>query len=229
MNSDFGPYARRRSSRSYTKKINELELSLAMVKQQKDNLESELQAVKAKFKQEAASMGDRLETIERQLYRAQRHIRFFDQMSCFQHEIRSGSDYESIRRCKNYTPSPDCSQIIQLVKGINSAIHQFANEFVSKERVHLFSETRSIAENKRAEALLRKPILAILQGQANHWQSFDILLEVVLRIFLVAWCSGIIEGWYPKRLTFLDLLTKLNEPQAGEFLPNGRLPLSDGN
>lgn len=205
--------------RNLAERINDLESSLEFANQKKQDL----QATEARHKREATSMDERLKALERQLYLAKRLIKSFDQMTSFQHEIRSTSDYDSIRRCKNYSPSSKSSKVIALVKRLNASIYRFAKHFVLKQNKHFF-KTRPTPPNKRAKALLGAAVLSLLQGHSNkeEYSEVRLFLLAVFRMFLVTWCFGIIEGWYPKRQNFLDLLVKLNEEPSGRLHSNGR-------
>lgn len=215
----------------HTGKTMELESQLEKAKQEQKDLRSEFQAVEDRSEKDAVSMRNRLGLLSRQLSKAQRQIKSFDQLSSFQHEIRLGHDYESIRRCKNYTPSSRGTQVITMVQQLNTAIQQFAKHFAPEENDHFF-KTQTAKPDKRSKALLGEDVSAILQhySEKREYSNVRLLLQVVLRMFLVAWCFGIIEGWYPKRQNFLDLLAKLNDAQAGESHPSiMRYLLSDAH
>jgi len=107
------------------------------------------------------------------------------------------------------------SEVVKAFTDLNEEILQAANLLVENlDRTHYYLSTTELSS--KAEKVVGTHVTQMLKAQsASKTSGFQqLLMTVVLQVFFVHWCSDIIEGHYPKRTTFADLLVELSQIQT---------------
>ncbi|KAF8971852.1 hypothetical protein BDZ97DRAFT_2054554 [Flammula alnicola] len=155
----------------------------------------------------------KLDAMHHKLQRAERQIRCLDHVTRAKLEVRQEGISSFIRRTKQALakePEPSVA-VIGAVEVLNEEILQIANLFVENlERTNALVDI----DVERARAVVGEGMCSMMEMQAKERKLRLLLMQVVLEVFMVHWCSAIIEGWYPKQRSFADLLIELSAQSA---------------
>ena len=155
---------------------------------------------------------EQLDTMHHRLNQAERQIRCLDHLTHSKLGARTEGVYGPTRRAKLATVTRDPSlEVMGAVAALNEEILQSANLMVENlERTKSFYPTSGDLTLSRSS--IGNKLTSMLKSQASDdTKGFRFLLmQVVLEVFMVHWCTSIIEGWYPKQQSFADLLIEMH-------------------
>ena len=185
------------------------------LKRQNDEMTSELtraQAELRKLKAEKRGWQEQLDTMHHKVIRAERQIRCLDHLTRAKLEAREEAVYGATKRTKlALTQIRSSEEVINAITDLNEEILQAANLLIENlDRTHFYG---SISESSnKAEKVVGMHATEMLKAQSDSsTPGFrQLLMLVIMEVFLVYWCSDIIEGFYPKRASFADLLVELS-------------------
>ncbi|KAF8912202.1 hypothetical protein CPB84DRAFT_762411 [Gymnopilus junonius] len=164
---------------------------------------------------------EQLDTMHHRLNQAERQMRCLDHLTRSKVEARVEGVYGPTRRAKLLSPIKEPSvEVMGALSALNEEILQSANLLVENlERTKSAYPTSD--DTTLARTMLGSKVTTMVQAQANdRSKAFRFLLmQVVLEVFMVNWCTSIIEGWYPKQQSFADLLIEMNSKVATSSAP----------
>ncbi|KAF8163671.1 hypothetical protein B0H34DRAFT_857099 [Crassisporium funariophilum] len=163
----------------------------------------------SELRKEKNGWQEQLDTMQHKLSQAERQIRSLDNLTRLKLEARQEVAYGPAKKIAKFLSTAPSSDIIGAVNALNEEIFQSALLLVENlERTTTFVPS-STAQVKRD---LGDRLTAMLEAQAaKKTTAFGLLLmQVVLEVFFVQWCSAIIEANYPKQDSFADLLIELS-------------------
>ena len=180
-----------------------------------DDMSSELKRAQTdlrKLTAEKRGWQEQLDTMHHKVVRAERQIRCLDHLTRAKLEARAEEVHGAPKRTKlalAHTRSSE--EVISAVKDLNEEILQAASLLIENlDRTRFYG---SITEpSNKAEKVVGIHATEMLKAQSEtSAHGFrQLLMLVVMEVFLVHWCSAIIEGFYPKRPSFADLLVELS-------------------
>jgi hypothetical protein len=185
---------------------------------------SELEMARDDFKrlqEEKRGWQEQFDVMHHQVVQAERQIRCLDHLTGARFEARQDDVFGPPARTKKLAAlSIDPStKVVNTILSLNAEIQQAAKKFVENylERAIFCPIQPQSGVLVKAKKMLGEDLTQMLQAQPKTKTStlYQLLMTVVLEIFLVRWCSSIIEGWYPERASFSDLLAKLSSQVAG--------------
>jgi len=189
-----------------------------------DRTRSELQMVRDDFKRllrEKRGWQEQFDVMHHQVVQAERQIRCLNHLTKARFEARQDDVFGSPARTKKLAAlSIDPStKVVNTILSLNAKIQQLANKFIENYlEPAIFCPIRPQSSVVvKAKKMLGEDLTQMLQAQPKMKTStlYQLLVTVVLEVFLVQWCSSIIEGWYPERPSFSDLLAKLSSQVTG--------------
>lgn len=185
---------------------------------------SELEMTRDDFKRlhgEKRGWQEQFDVMHHQVVEAARQIRCLDHLTKAKFEARQDDILGSPARTKKLAAlsANPSTQVTNAILSLNTKIQQLANNFVENhlERAIFCPTQPQSSVVIKAKKILGEDLTQMLQAQPKEKTStfHQLLMTVVLEVFLVRWCSSIIEGWYPERPSFSDLLVKLSSQVAG--------------
>jgi hypothetical protein len=186
-----------------------------LLTQRNDDTISELKHARAclqKLTGEKRGWQEQLDTMHHKVVQAERRIRCLDHLTGGKLEAHEETIFGSTKLTKiSTTQKQPRSEVIKAFEDLNEEILQAANLLVENlDRTHFYLPT--IEMSSRAEKAVGTNVTMMLEAQAGSGSAGfnQLLMVVVLEVFLVCWCSAIIEGFYPERTTFADLLAELS-------------------
>ena len=200
------------------------------LKRRNDDLTSELTRAQAEVRKvttEKRGWQAQLDTMHHKAVRAERQIRCLDHLTRAKLEAREEAVYGLTKRTKlALTQRRSSEEVIRAIVDLNEEILQTANLLIENlDRTRFYG---SITESSnKAQKVVGAHVTEMLKTQSDSSASGfrQLLMLVVMEMFLVHWCIAIMEGFYPKRPSFADLLVELSShtttTTAGEFYPNG--------
>jgi FtsZ-binding cell division protein ZapB len=190
-----------------------------LLTQRNDDTASELKRVQAdlrKLTAEKRGWQEQLDTMHHKVVQAERQVRCLDHLTRGKLEAREGSIFGLTKRTKlAMTQRQPGSEVVKAFSDLNEEILQAANLLVENlDRTHYYLSTTELSS--KAEKVVGTHVTQMLKTQSSSKTSGfqQLLMTVVLEVFFVHWCSAIIEGHYPKRTTFADLLVELSQTQT---------------
>ncbi|KIM48620.1 hypothetical protein M413DRAFT_20979 [Hebeloma cylindrosporum] len=182
---------------------------------QKDSMSTELTHVQAELRKltaEKRGWQEQLDTMHHKVVQAERQIRCLDHLTRAKLEAREEAVFGLTKRTKLALAQKRSSEeVISAVTDLNEEILQAANLLIENlDRTRFYG---SITESSnKAEKVVGTHVTEMLKVQAGSNASGfrQLLMLVIMEVFLVHWCSAIIEGFYPKRPSFADLLVELS-------------------
>ncbi|KAF8912206.1 hypothetical protein CPB84DRAFT_1761619 [Gymnopilus junonius] len=183
---------------------------------------SELQETQVRLKsseQEKSKLQRQLENVLVQLDQAQHEVRSLDHLTRFQLEVRQEWLYGPIRRATRVSGEPPSIKVVKAVKALNESISEIASTI--SHQLECSEVERSGRE--RAKTVLGEWITSMLEKQVTKPAAAlpQRQKQILSQVFLVVWCSAIIEAAYPKKKTFSDLLFELSA-QGAENIKSGK-------
>jgi len=188
---------------------------------------SELEMARDDFRRltgEKREWQEQFDVMHHKVVQAERQIRRLDHLTKARFEARQDDVFGSPTRTKKLAAlSRDPStEVVKAISSLNIKIQQLAKNFVGNylEQAIFCPIYPQGSVVVKAKKMLGEDLTQMLQAHPKMETSsfYQLLVTVVLEIFLVRWCSSIIEGWYPERLSFSDLLAKLSS-QVAEVSP----------
>lgn len=184
---------------------------------------SELEMARDDFKRlhgEKRGWQEQFDVMHHKVVQAERQIRCLDHLTKAKFEARQDDVFGSPARTKKLAAlSTDPStEVVNAILSLNAEIQRLAKNFVENhlERASFCPTRPQSSVVVKAKKLLGEDLIQMLQAQPKvKTSTFQLLMTVVLEVFLVRWCSSIIEGWYPERPSFSDLLARLSSQVAG--------------
>lgn len=180
-----------------------------------DDTSSELtlaQAELRKLKAEKRGWQEQLDTMHHKVVRAERQIRCLDHLTRAKLEGREEAVYGAPKRTKlALTQIRSSEEVINAITDLNEEILQAANLLIENlDRTRFYGPITE--SSNKAEKVVGTHVTEMLKAQSGSSTSGfrQLLMLVVMEVFLVHWCSAIIEGFYPKRPSFADLLVELS-------------------
>ncbi|KIM48585.1 hypothetical protein M413DRAFT_81710 [Hebeloma cylindrosporum] len=189
-----------------------------------DRTRSELEMARDDFnklREEKRGWQEQFDVMHHKVVRAERRIRCLDHLTNARFEARQDDVFGLPLRTKKMAAlSPDPSaEVLKAILSLNAEIQQLAKFFVENhlERAVFCPTQRQSSHVVKAKTMLGDDLTQMLQAQSEMkaLTSYQLLMTVVFEVFLVHWCSSIIEGWYPERPSFSDLLVELALQSAG--------------
>ena len=183
--------------------------------QRNDDMSSELKRAQAELRKltaEKRGWQEQLDTMHHKVVRAERQIRCLDHLTRAKLEARAEEVHGTPKRTKlALAQSRSSEEVISAVKDLNEEILQAASLLIENLDRTRFYGTLTEPSNK-AEKVVGVHATEMLKAQAEtSAQGFrQLLMLVVMEVFLVHWCEAIIDGFYPKRPSFADLLVELS-------------------
>jgi len=166
---------------------------------------------------------EHLDVMHHRVVQAERQMRCLDSLTKGRFEVRQDDVFGSSNRGKKSTSLPTdlSAEAVKLIVSLNVEIQHLATNIVDDhlERTGIRERRRLNSIVQKAKKILGEDLTQMLQAQARMKKStfhHSLVPVVVLEVFLVHWCSDIIEGWYPKRRSFSDLLVELSVPTGAE-------------
>ncbi|KAH9484480.1 hypothetical protein JR316_0003962 [Psilocybe cubensis] len=178
--------------------------TISSLRTEVNNSEMELTAIK----QEKQKWQGQLDAMHHRVARAERRGRWLDNLTQSKVESRMEGAYGPTRRSAKAAALKTASaEVVGAVVALNEEILQTANQLVeSIERSHIVGSNASIL---RSKAVVGETITRMMQQQQSGNLRY-LLVQVALETFMVHWCTQIIEGSYPRRQSFADLLIDLS-------------------
>jgi len=185
------------------------------LKRRNDDLTSELTRTQAELRKlttEKRGWQAQLDTMHHKAIQAERQIRCLDHLTRAKLEAREEAVYGLTKRTKlALTQRRSSEEVISAITDLNEEILQTANLLIENlDRTRFYG---SITESSnKAQKVVGTHVTEMLKTQSDSSSPGfrQLLLLVVMEIFLVHWCSAIMEGFYPKRPSFADLLVELS-------------------
>ncbi|KAF4614788.1 hypothetical protein D9613_002541 [Agrocybe pediades] len=166
------------------------------------------------LKKEKQGWQEQLDAMQHCVQHAERQVRCLDNLMRLKMEAREDGAFGSVRRANkfeasNQKPSTD---VINLVVSLNQVILQYAHLLTENMRPKFTLPGKIPAHVKRSKDVLGSKVTTLLQKHASPFYNFrPFLMLVILELFMVHWCTQIIEGWYPKHKSFADVLLELSQ------------------
>ena len=163
---------------------------------------------------------EQFDVMHHQVVQAERQIRCLDHLTGVRFEARQDDAFGPPARTKKLAALPidPSTKAVNAILSLNAKIQQAAKKIVENYlEGAIFCPIQSQSSVLvKAKKMLGEDLTQMLQAQPRMKTStvYQLLMTVVLEIFLVRWCSSIIEGWYPERPSFSDLLAKLSSQVA---------------
>ncbi|KAF8808975.1 hypothetical protein BYT27DRAFT_6529929 [Phlegmacium glaucopus] len=122
-------------------------------------------------------------------------------------------DYKSQDDAGDFPSAPANTEVIGAMGALNEEIYQTCVQLVGTlER----TSTHSNKHKLQSQKVLGDHLTAMMEDQATRTTPGynRRLLQAVLEVFMVHWCSSIIEAFYPSQESFADLLDRLSAKTA---------------
>jgi hypothetical protein len=183
--------------------------------QRNDDMSSELKRAQTELRKltaEKRGWQEQLDTMHHKVVRAERQIRCLDHLTRAKLEARAEEVHGAPKRTKlALSQTRSGEEVISAVKDLNEEILQAASLLIENLDRTRFYGSMTEPSNK-AEKVVGVHATEMLKAQAGtSAQGFrQLLMLVVMEVFLVHWCEAIIDGFYPKRPSFADLLVELS-------------------
>jgi len=152
---------------------------------------------------------DKLDSMQHKLSIAERQVRCLDHLTRYKLESRQEAAYGQPKRRGLLASTPASTDVIGTMGALNEEIYQTCVQLVEGlERMRPHSNKYKL----QAQKVLGDHLTAMLEAQATGAiGSYNMLImQAVLEVFMVHWCSSIIEAFYPKQESFADLLIQLS-------------------
>jgi len=155
-----------------------------------------------------------IDNMQQSLSDAERRVRCLDIITRRKYEAKQFGAYGSgsvVGRSTKLHFSPHVKgpsmDVVTSVNIFNEEVLQTASYIVEHlEGIQSNSTLLASKELTRAKEVWGSKIVTMLQQQAR---PNDLLLQNCLEVFMTHWCVHIAEGWYPKHLSFSDILVEL--------------------
>ncbi|KAF8808976.1 hypothetical protein BYT27DRAFT_7095010 [Phlegmacium glaucopus] len=204
-------------NQSQERSISQLKISLDEIKHAQDTSSTQIKTQLkvattslANLTKEKKGWQDKLDSMRHKLSVAERHIRCLDHLTRHKLESRQEAAYGQPKRrgVLGVTSAPASADVIGAMSALNEEIYQACVQLVEGlER----TTTHSNKHKPRAQKVLGEYLTTMLEDQATKKLGYNMLLmQAVLEVFMVHWCSSIIEAFYPNQESFADLLVQLS-------------------
>ncbi|KAF9561160.1 hypothetical protein CPC08DRAFT_750105 [Agrocybe pediades] len=167
-----------------------------------------------------------LDAMQHRVQQAERQVRYLDNLTRLKLEAREDGAFGSVKRTKQYQASNQkpSTDVINLVVALNQVISQYA--FFLTENVQRTPTLpyEGQGQIKRSNDILGSKVATRIRfrRQASLCSDFPpVLMQVILGFFMVHWCTQIIEGWYPKRKCFADVLLEFSQSTNSSTIAPG--------
>ena len=148
----------------------------------------------------------RLNSMQHKLTVAERQLRCLDHLTRYKLESLQDSVYGQPKRKGQSLASTD---VIKAMCSLNEEIYQACVQLAVQG---LDKSKHSDKYKSQAQKVFGDHVTAMMEDQATKTRpGYDVLLmQSVLQVFMVHWCSSIIEAFYPKQESFADVLVQLS-------------------
>ncbi|PPQ65651.1 hypothetical protein CVT24_011805 [Panaeolus cyanescens] len=184
-------------------------------------LKSELNDVNTSLKtikKEKAGWQAQLDSMQNQVTSTDKRIRCLDNVTRQQFESRQNVLERQIKRRGKLANTSPAAEVVTAVKTLNDEILQVSSILVEQMERDPLDTT---AGRTRAQKVLGPQLTEILESRKHQRLMGNnvLLLQVVLEVFIVHWCSSIIDAFYPATKTFSDLLIEVSQkPPTSPFM-----------
>ena len=200
--------------------ISQLKTALDEAKQEQNSsaqLKTQLQVATSSLtviNREKKAWQDKLDSMQHKVNEAERRVRCLDHLTRQKLESRQEAAYGQPKRRGLFTSTPASPDVIGAMSALNEEIYQTCVQFVEGlERTTVYSSKQ---HKSQVRNVLGDHLTAMMEDQAKQTtSSYNMLLmQAVLEVFMVHWCSSIIEAFYPTQESFADLLVELSAQTA---------------
>ncbi|KAF4614793.1 hypothetical protein D9613_002544 [Agrocybe pediades] len=205
----------RQEHKTSGQRISTLKEHLSMVTTELNNLKKEKQGWQGQ-----------LDAMQHRVQQAEHRVRCLDNLTRLKLEAREDGAFGSVKRTKNFQTSNQKAnaKVIDLVVSLNEGILQYATLAESIGQKVNFPVSSPHARSRSREILGSK-LTTILKKYCSLSSDFRrILMQVLFELFMVYWCTQIIEGWYPKQKCFADVLLEFSQStNSSTIVPGARV------
>ncbi|KAF4614786.1 hypothetical protein D9613_002543 [Agrocybe pediades] len=178
------------------------------------------------LKKEKLGWQEQLDAMQHRVQQAERQARCLDNLTRLKLEAREDGAFGSVKRTKQFQASnlKASAEVIRLVISLNREIMQSANLAAENLGCIKIRHFDASAHVRRSTDVLGNKFTTLLQKHATLYSDFrPFLVQVLLELFMVHWCTQIIEGWYPKQKCFADVLLEFSQTTNSSIGPDARV------
>jgi len=202
--------------KAYVQDASKMEQDNTLSKQKISRLTTELNEVARGLKsltKEKEGWQEQLDTMHHRVMQAERRVRCVDHLTRLKLEAHQEGAFGSVKRTKQLHPITKASaEVINAISSMNEEISQYAN--LLAENVQAYTPMHTLDDLTRSKKVigetLTTSLLKNMRPPTSHVRLKLFLIQVILEVFMVHWCTDIIEGWYPAQQSFSDVLLDLS-------------------